>query len=542
VTTPLLIAALLGGCLVVACWRTRVRAWGLGAAVFIVAAAGLALTRSAEKIFPIGDIAVLEIYVRNAVSGRLLVGPYSRFGWHHPGPIYFYLLALVYRLAGSTTASLSAGAAVIATASIALLAWIGARSLGPRTSSVVLASVLVYLWRVPELAASAWNPHVVVLPAVALVVAAASAAGGDVALLPLVVVLASFIAQTDVALVPFVAVAALAATAGTISAGSRKTRSATLKSLGVAACVGAALWLVVVAEDITHSPGNLTLLWRFFVGAHGQGQSLAQAGGAWAVMLVSPAAPAISLAGGGTFETSRAGTSMGLAVVVLLALAAIGAWGRNSNRALARLAFVCAAVSLVSLWSATRIEDRIMDHEVFWISGIGALDLGVVAAAVAGPIWRLVSTEWVPFVSWGQLTHGTLVGACIAICLLQVDRARQGRLPVTATSTVVARMAQSVRQYLDQVHAARPLIKIGEDNWGLTAGVLLELDREGVRFAIEDNWLAMFPQSFAANRAEDAEVAFGNTDEHLQRSGLPGSVFIASFSSTYVDGLPGPAR
>ena len=508
--------------------------------MFIVAVASLALTRTAEKIFPIGDMAVLEIYIRNALSGQLMVGPYSRFGWHHPGPVYFYLLAPVYRLAGGTTASLAAGAAVITVASVALLAWLGARSLGPRSSSIVLASIVLYLWRVPDLAASAWNPHVVVLPTVALVVAGAAAWGGDLALLPIVVALASFIAQTDAALVPVVAVVALAATAGTMSADGRKRGA--LRPLYAALLVGAALWLVVVAEEITHSPGNLTLLWRFFVGAHGQGQSFAQASVAWAAMLTSPVASVISLAGGGTFETDRAATSMRLAVAILVMLAGAAIWGRKHSPALARLASICAVASLVALWSVTRIEDRIMDHEVFWISAIGALNLGVVAAALAAPISRVVSTRWSPLASWGGLANGALIGGCMAICLLQVERARQGRLPVTATSAVVERMAVGVRQYLAEAHATRPLIRIGEDNWGLTAGVLLELDREGVRFAIEDNWLSMFPQSFAANRTEDAEVGFGNSDEHLQRSSIPGSVFITSFSSTYVDGLPHAAR
>ena len=37
---------------------------------------------------------------------------YSRFGWHHPGPLYFYLLAPWYWLSGST-AGMQAGALVI---------------------------------------------------------------------------------------------------------------------------------------------------------------------------------------------------------------------------------------------------------------------------------------------------------------------------------------------------------------------------------------------------------------------------------------------
>ena len=40
----------------------------------------------------------------------LLVGPYSRFQWHHPGPLYFYLLAPFYEASGERPSGLSAGA------------------------------------------------------------------------------------------------------------------------------------------------------------------------------------------------------------------------------------------------------------------------------------------------------------------------------------------------------------------------------------------------------------------------------------------------
>src|SRR5690348_17774394 len=52
----------------------------------------------------------LESYTLYASRAQLLVGPYSRYGWHHPGPLYFYLLAPVYTLAGKSTPGLSAGA------------------------------------------------------------------------------------------------------------------------------------------------------------------------------------------------------------------------------------------------------------------------------------------------------------------------------------------------------------------------------------------------------------------------------------------------
>ena len=96
----------------------------IGFAGVALCAAGLvALARHAPPIREVSDGAILEIYTLEALKGRLLVGPYSRFGWHHPGPLYFYLQAPWYRLSGFHTAGLQAGALAINLSAIALTAW-----------------------------------------------------------------------------------------------------------------------------------------------------------------------------------------------------------------------------------------------------------------------------------------------------------------------------------------------------------------------------------------------------------------------------------
>ena len=47
------------------------------------------LAHAAPVQYPVSDIAVTELYTRLAGRGELLVGPYSRYSWHHPGPFYF---------------------------------------------------------------------------------------------------------------------------------------------------------------------------------------------------------------------------------------------------------------------------------------------------------------------------------------------------------------------------------------------------------------------------------------------------------------------
>jgi hypothetical protein len=42
---------------------------------------------------PASDFALLELSTGEALRGAQLLGPYSRFGWRHPGPAYVYLQA-----------------------------------------------------------------------------------------------------------------------------------------------------------------------------------------------------------------------------------------------------------------------------------------------------------------------------------------------------------------------------------------------------------------------------------------------------------------
>jgi hypothetical protein len=116
-------------------WFLRIRDDSVGtvARLLILTIAALAainliwLTRHAPPFREVSDGAILEIYTLEALKGKLLLGPYSRFGWHHPGPLYFYLEAPWYWLSGRHTAGMQAGALVINLAALATVAWAAAR-------------------------------------------------------------------------------------------------------------------------------------------------------------------------------------------------------------------------------------------------------------------------------------------------------------------------------------------------------------------------------------------------------------------------------
>ncbi len=57
-----------------------------------------------------GDHAIFETAIRRVASGTQAVGPYSRFGFHQPGPAYFEAQAPFYWLSGASPRALFIGA------------------------------------------------------------------------------------------------------------------------------------------------------------------------------------------------------------------------------------------------------------------------------------------------------------------------------------------------------------------------------------------------------------------------------------------------
>jgi hypothetical protein len=87
-TRPIIIALASSAALVLA--NPHSRRWrGIGWPSFAVAQClGLvSLSRSLGPSWLVGDAALLELNVISALRGDQLLGPYSQYGWHHPGPL-----------------------------------------------------------------------------------------------------------------------------------------------------------------------------------------------------------------------------------------------------------------------------------------------------------------------------------------------------------------------------------------------------------------------------------------------------------------------
>ena len=511
---------------------------GIAIALLILSVAVIAIARQAQPMAPTGDTAVIESYTLQAGAGHLLVGPYSRFQWHHPGPIYFYVLSPFYAASGDRTTGLNAAAVAINLSMLAASVAIAATSGGPILAVAVASASTLYVFRATDLLTSAWNPHIVVLPLMATALLCVAAAAGRVWLLPLAALAASFVAQTDVGVLPAAVLLGVASFGAMSSAAFRDAalRRRYWAVAGATVAVAVLAWLLPLVEQATHSPGNLAALWNFFAGGGGGAlQPLRAAFPAWSVMLSGLVRPDFYLAHGWVLRRSHNGWAEAWAIgqMVLLVCSA-GLSIRAGRRFQLSLSAFLFAASLLALWSVTRIDGDIMDHEIFWISALGVLNTAVAVDAIASAL-----------LPRGAISAGAAAVACVL--LLAVSAAAglarltsisaQSRTPSTET-IAIEQIAQAVHAYVQREGIERPLVKIDQGSWGLAAGVLLQMQKAGVAYAVDDDWLPMFTESARATGQERAVLSISGAAHHVMLGGQPGTVVIAERDPVFADRVP----
>ena len=519
-------------------WRSIVRrsfAWTLIAGLIVVTLRSLAI--GAPAFAAKSDIAVTEFYVQLAQRGTLVDGPYSRFGWHHPGPLYFWIQVPFYSLSGDRAAGLYVGALAINLAAVAILAWVLVRIDRGALTVAILAGVLFFALRNDGLLASPWTAHVPVVPAMAFIVLAAATAAGHAWMLALVVMFASFIVQTHIAPLPMVSIVAIVALASVFAAARREPRLPIGRTVNASAWLLLVLWLPAIAEQLSHRPGNLTRLWRFFVSETDPTQSLTQTVASWSYALVGVLRPDFYTPHGGHFQPTYVAWALPASIVAMGLLFLIAR--RTEPRLEASIARMALIASIVELFSISRIRGEILDHEIFWIAGTGAINLAVLASAGV----RVARERWRP--SPRASPHPRLAVACaatIVVAIVIVGGRNFWRLvSVEASNTrvnaTIVSAYESIRGYLEHEGVRRPLLRIAGDDWNVAAGTCVRLQRTGIPFAVEPDWLAMFTEQVAPDGGEDGVVTFGDAVSHMNAVKRPGNITVAESDRVFVDAI-----
>jgi hypothetical protein len=177
-----------------------------------------------SEYYETGDYAANSLQVRRAKRFQELLGNYSRFGFHHPGPAFFYTYALGEALFYDAThlvptpfnAQLIALRALSAFFFSATVLLIARRLRGARRQWFLGLALLLAAWHFGSVGRfynffpgnpgffCIWSPCVVVLPFLCFLVAAASVAAGAGRDLPLMVLAACFLAHGHVVMPLFI--------------------------------------------------------------------------------------------------------------------------------------------------------------------------------------------------------------------------------------------------------------------------------------------------------------------------------------------------
>jgi hypothetical protein len=437
-----------------------------------------------------GDPALIALSTDDIGLHPVLHGPYSRFGWHHPGPVLFYLLAIPYRVFASDPVGLSIGGILITGASSAAIAWICFRRGGRPLLFFALVVLVLFVYASGRVAMDYWNPWVTMLPFTLVVMLCWCLACDELWAFPAVVGVGSFVVQTHVGYVPTVLAVVVVATGFATFAIVRKRGTSTwpserrrvARTAAVAGLVGAALWALPVIEQFVDEPGNVGLLfsyWRSSEPEHDLAPSLDIAADELGLLLGAATGNAQTpgVATGGWFNWTALGSGLALAAAATVAV-------RRRWWDLVTLAGLTTVAWLVAAYSVTRIVGPVSSYLVSWIATLG-IPLWIAVGAV---VLRVTADR--PEGSWAnnaRLRTGVTVVTLLALAGLVVAAIDDTTGP-PRNNRRTALVNSSLALADDAVANAEcgPIrVRLGRGGKWLMWAVVLHLDRESVDFVAE---------------------------------------------------------
>jgi hypothetical protein len=229
------------------------------------------ITSLGHHYAPFGDQAFIELHVRDVGHHAVQVGPFSRFGWSHPGPAIYFLLTPLYLVLGKASQSFAITTLLVNAGCVTAIALIVRRRVGVPAMMWSLAVLAIYL-RVagPLFIRDSWNPILPVLPLALMLLLAWSACYGARWGVPFGAAIASFCVQSHVGfLLAVVATAAVPVVLLAIRLVRRKTHLGGVLArwwlpLLTGLVITVVMWLPPISQQLSGHPGNLQLLWDYF--------------------------------------------------------------------------------------------------------------------------------------------------------------------------------------------------------------------------------------------------------------------------------------
>jgi hypothetical protein len=426
---------------------------------------------------PLGDEALIDINVHDLLRLHLpLLGPYSRYGWNHPGPALYFALAPFSALTGGASWGTMAGGACLQAIAVVLLARLAWRRGGlPLVLGALAALAVAYSTKQVKIVIEPWSPYILypffLLLAFQVWAAATGAPGQIIA----ATIVASFLVQTHIGYAPFV----LAAVAFLLFVLLRDHRCSRLdpapwrRILGWSAGAAAIMWALPLFEEIEHYPGNLSRIFDFFTGNTNQPPGIGVISALrvsadeyrWPPPWIVPHHALIPIIP----EASVAW------LLIPAGLLALGTWAARRSRARddARLVGLAALFAVTGVIAFTGVAPPVFDYLVMW-----RVPLAVFIAFASGwalARWARVADRprWAPAIAVALL--GIIVWCAGGLALRVLDH---GRRPVVVFDGSPAAFADIVTR--SATPSGRVLVRqVGGGATGIDLGLVDELIRRG---------------------------------------------------------------
>ncbi|MBX3190628.1 MAG: hypothetical protein KF819_26745 [Labilithrix sp.] len=492
--------------------RLELAALSLLAIVPILPYLVVLLDRGVPRFHLLADLAQMEYDTRRVWSGDTLLGLASRFGWSHPGPLLFYVLAPFQKLFGSSSTGVYVGTTLLSGAA-AIASVVAARIFAGRAHAIaILVVLLAWLTAFGNVAANPWVRVVVVLPLFAFLVLGAFFALGQTAAGAPAIFFGAIAAETHVATVPTVAIGSACALGVFLIGKRRRARALHARErrhLWIGAAIAVVALVPPLVEQITgpHGRGNLARIVSFFGARTAPYKSLGAAIENWAIATswLPHRAAHLDLADDWQIPfamrwdpipaTAPASARITAAIFVASMLAAIVVARRRRDHA--SLAWLVAGL-LGSVLAINALRAMVGDDHyslIFWTTAASSLAwVGALSTACAAIEARLATLP---------ARRSRIMGAAIALAGLLlaaratgVQRAWLARFPFAVASDPEkaegrVEIHRAIRAEVDR-DGAVPVVHL-DGAWEIAMSVVLEHDKEALDLRLADADLWGFP-------------------------------------------------
>lgn len=467
-----------------------------------------------------GDAAAPELRVLHAERGLQLLGPYSRFGWSHPGPLFFYSALPFYKYFDHRAASLNVFMLCVATLCTILIVYSAFKLRGAGFAWTVLGMLALFeRVSLPFVQTVEWNPVSPILPLVLACFWAARLFVGEHHLLPWFVLVASACVQTHIGFAPAIFGLLPFAVSGFV--GSEGNTAKANRSLLLALAVLVLCWMPAALDIVGHRENNLVRIMEFFVAPrvseHSWLTDTRTSMGQW-----SSAALAIVTAFGiqVPFERWRVALPMAVVLVGVVAIGVLAA-RRRRDESLKAICLVAAMELLITIPAVHAIRGPVLPYLVLWATVPGFLAVVSVCAVVEH------------FVPRSRRSYQTWASAAVAIICAA---ATWNHSILMTPDPETARVAAAVERRLRSEPAASVVVGIdGNEAWPLAAGVVTNLVKHRLPVFVEPAWLFLFGEQMAAPSGHHLALVFGHgVGGSRKRDSDDGGELVASSGSVRV--------